>query len=69
MKALLTGTLFLIFLVATASVFLYLAWGTRRIFRVRYDAGYIDEKIEKIGECICAFYAPICIFLLIAIFV
>lgn len=73
MKIISLSLLFILFLFATAAVYLYLFWGTRRLLHSSYDEEFADSKrdliIDRCGRILCTVYAPLCILLLIYIFV
>lgn len=73
MKTILIALVMISFMLLTALVFVYLAWGIRKIFLLQFNPNYrinnSDAVIQKCGELLCTVYAPFVMLLLVAIFV
>lgn len=73
MKTILIALVMISFMLLTALVFVYLAWGIRKIFLLQFNPNYrinnSDAVIQKCGELLCTVYAPFVMLLLVAIFI
>lgn len=73
MKTILIALVMISFMLLTALVFVYLAWGIRKIFLLQFYPNYrinnSDAVIQKCGELLCAVYAPFVMLPLVAIFI
>lgn len=72
MKTILIALVMISFMLLTALVFVYLAWGIRKIFLLQCNPNYhlrnSDAVISKYGELLCAIYTPFVMLLLVAVF-
>lgn len=63
MKIILTSAAFLMFLVLTAAVWIYLIFAVRKMISCSYE----KNTNHTIGNILCTVYAPFCAFVLMCI--